>query len=204
MYFNLNIYDFIINMKRDTFINTFIFISLIYCINYSVTNFLNKNAYDLELEEINLIKKEKSDNKKDDNNVNDNNVNEINMDENVNDINTMDTLDTNDNNINDNNVNEINMDENVNFENADAEIMNDNDVNYINIMDTLHVNADAEIVNADIVNDMNIMDTLIVKVENNIKKRLDKKTKLLLLQDNLNSIKQKLEMLKNELRNNEF
>ena len=166
MYFNLNIYDFIINMKRDTFINTCIFISLIYCINYSVTNFLNKNAYDLELEEINLIKKEKSHPKNDDNNTNDNN--------------------TNDNNANDKNVNEINMDENVNFENADAEIIND------------------KIVNADIVNDMNIMDTLIVKVENNIKKRLDKKTKLLLLQDNLNSIKQKLEMLKNELRNNEF
>ena len=170
MYFNLNIYDIIINMKRDTFINTCIFISFIYCINYSVINFLNKNAYDLELEEINSIKKEKLDHKHDKEYENlkptENEPNDIETTDNI--IDTTDMVDT------------IN-----NIETTD------------NIVDTTDNTVDTTDNTVDTVN----IDTLINKVENDIKTELDKKTKLLLLQENLNSIKKELENLKNDLYN---
>jgi len=141
MYFNLNIYDIIMNMKRDTIINTCIFISFIYYINYSVITFLNKNSYDVDLEE----KTDKED--------------------------------------------KIVKEEN-NTRNEDEDVQNIDDKEDKNTNNNL--------------DDISKVNITISEIETNIKKELDKKTKLLLLQENLNSIKQQLENLKNDLHNNSF
>lgn len=56
LYLNLYIIYDIINMQRDTIINTFICIGVLYYVNYYLENLLNTNAIELQTQNTDLYK----------------------------------------------------------------------------------------------------------------------------------------------------